>query len=72
MVEAVFFFTLGIVVGHLCGVLSVGLIVGDGINWSKHECRTCREWEDDPYGPTCKRSGRHTEARDTCDKWRDK
>ena len=74
MTAAVFFFVLGLLVGHLLGVLSVSFIVGEGIDWSRHECRTCVDWEDDTFTPTCQgrgpRQGMHTEPRDRCDKWR--
>ena len=74
MHEAIFFFILGILVGHLLGVLSVGFVLDGSVNWSKHECRTCRDWHDDLLTPTCggsgPRAGERTDARDRCDAWR--
>lgn len=74
MVEAVFFLALGIVIGHLLGILSAGFLMGDGVDWSRHECRTCRDWQDSPFTPTCggdgPRKGERCEARDRCDAWR--
>ena len=73
MVEVIFFFALGLVVGHLLGVMSVGLILHKGIDWSRHECRTCAYMLDDMTGTRCggegPRSGGRVELTDTCDEW---